>query len=325
MHGDGGYYRFFSYLPLFVFSMLMLVLADNFLLIFVFWEAVGLCSYLLIGYYFKRRSADNAAKKAFIVNRIGDLGFGLGIMLIFADLRHAQLLRRGRRLRPGRPRAIADGTLTGIALLLFTGAMRQERPVPAPRLVAGRDGRPDAGLGADPRRDDGHRRHLHGRPLATRSSSSPRPRCWSSPSIGAFTAFMAATIAHHPERHQAGRRLLDRQPARLHGLRPRHRRLGLRHLPPDDARLLQGAALPRLRQRHPRHARGAEHPEDGRPAQVHADHLLDLPDRRRWPTPASSRSPGSGARTRSSSAPGPARSSRAGARWSRSSASSPPS
>src|SRR5215218_2046565 len=83
MHGDGGYYRFFAYLPLFVFSMLMLVLADNFLLLFVFWEAVGLCSYLLIGYYFKRRSAANAAKKAFIVNRIGDLGFGLGIMLTF--------------------------------------------------------------------------------------------------------------------------------------------------------------------------------------------------------------------------------------------------
>src|SRR5215207_2889437 len=83
MKGDGGYYRFFSYLPLFVFSMLMLVLADNYLLMFVFWEAVGLCSYLLIGYYFKRRSAGNAAKKAFIVNRIGDVGFGLGIMLIF--------------------------------------------------------------------------------------------------------------------------------------------------------------------------------------------------------------------------------------------------
>src|SRR5215211_1826724 len=83
MHGDGGYYRFFAYLPLFVFSMLMLVLADNLLLLFVFWEAVGLCSYLLIGFWFRRRSASNAAKKAFIVNRVGDLGFGLGIMLTF--------------------------------------------------------------------------------------------------------------------------------------------------------------------------------------------------------------------------------------------------
>ena len=83
MHGDGGYYRFFSYLPLFVFTMLMLVLADNYLVIFFGWEGVGLCSYLLIGFYFKRRSASNAAKKAFIVNRIGDLGFGLGIMCVF--------------------------------------------------------------------------------------------------------------------------------------------------------------------------------------------------------------------------------------------------
>src|SRR5215211_9100595 len=83
MHGDGGYYRFFAFLPLFVFSMLMLVLADNLLLLFVFWEAVGLCSYLLIGFWFRRRSASNAAKKAFIVNRVGDLGFGLGIMLTF--------------------------------------------------------------------------------------------------------------------------------------------------------------------------------------------------------------------------------------------------
>ena len=63
MHGDPGYYRFFSYLPLFVFSMLMLVLADNLLVLFVFWEAVGLCSYLLIGYYFRRRSAGNAARE----------------------------------------------------------------------------------------------------------------------------------------------------------------------------------------------------------------------------------------------------------------------
>ncbi len=94
MQGDPGFFRFFAYLPLFVFSMLMLVLADNFLVLFVFWEAVGLCSYLLIGFWFKRRSATNAAKKAFIVNRIGDLGFGLGIMWIFSAVRHAQLLRR---------------------------------------------------------------------------------------------------------------------------------------------------------------------------------------------------------------------------------------
>src|SRR5699024_7458543 len=75
MHGDSGYYRFFAYLPLFVFSMLMLIMAENLLVLFIFWEAVGLCSFLLIGFYFRRRSATEAAKKAFIVNRIGDVGF----------------------------------------------------------------------------------------------------------------------------------------------------------------------------------------------------------------------------------------------------------
>src|SRR5215211_7549510 len=83
MHGDKGFYRFFAYLNLFMFSMLTLVLADNFLLMFVGWEGVGLCSYLLIGYYFDRDYANDAAKKAFIVNRIGDFGFAIGVMLLF--------------------------------------------------------------------------------------------------------------------------------------------------------------------------------------------------------------------------------------------------
>ncbi|HWP42665.1 MAG TPA: proton-conducting transporter membrane subunit, partial [Blastocatellia bacterium] len=83
MHGDSGYYRFFAYLNLFMFAMLTLVLADNFLLMFVGWEGVGLCSYLLIGYYFQKDFANDAAKKAFIVNRIGDFGFALGVLLLF--------------------------------------------------------------------------------------------------------------------------------------------------------------------------------------------------------------------------------------------------
>ena len=83
MHGDSGFYRFFAYLNLFMFMMLTLVLADNILLMFVGWEGVGLCSYLLIGYYFNRREAGDAAKKAFVANRIGDWGVILGIMLLF--------------------------------------------------------------------------------------------------------------------------------------------------------------------------------------------------------------------------------------------------
>src|SRR6266571_1306698 len=83
MKGDAGYARFFAYLSLFMFAMLTLVLGDNFLMMFVGWEGVGLCSYLLIGFWFEKDSNNDAAKKAFIVNRIGDFGFALGVMLLF--------------------------------------------------------------------------------------------------------------------------------------------------------------------------------------------------------------------------------------------------
>ncbi|MBA4373032.1 MAG: NADH-quinone oxidoreductase subunit L [Thermodesulfovibrio sp.] len=83
MHGDKGYYRFFSYLSLFTFCMLMLVMANNFMQLYFGWEGVGLCSYFLIGYYFDKKSAADAGKKAFIVNRFGDFGFGIGIFVIF--------------------------------------------------------------------------------------------------------------------------------------------------------------------------------------------------------------------------------------------------
>src|SRR5437870_12832717 len=83
MRGDRGYYRFCAYLNLFMFAMLTMVLADNFLLIFVGWEGVGLCSYLLIGFYLDKDEAAPAAKKAFIANRVGDWGFVLGLMLVF--------------------------------------------------------------------------------------------------------------------------------------------------------------------------------------------------------------------------------------------------
>ena len=82
MAHEGGYYRFFGYLNLFMFSMLTLILANNYALMFVGWEGVGLCSYLLIGFYFHRKSASDAANKAFIVNRIGDAGFLLGMFTI---------------------------------------------------------------------------------------------------------------------------------------------------------------------------------------------------------------------------------------------------
>jgi NADH-quinone oxidoreductase subunit L len=133
MQAESGYYRFFSYMNLFLFSMLVLVLADNFLLLFVGWEGVGLCSYLLIGYYFERKSAADAGKKAFIVNRIGDVGFILGVLLIFSafgtlnfDQVFGQIASSPERYAP----EAGIGILTAIALLLFVGATGKSAQVP---------------------------------------------------------------------------------------------------------------------------------------------------------------------------------------------------
>ena len=125
MAGDPGFYRFFSFLPLFVFSMLMLVMADNFLVLFLGWEGVGLCSYLLIGFYFKRHSANQAAKKAFIVNRIGDFGFATGIMLIFWKFDSVIFEEVFSHVGD-----VSTNTLTVIALLLFTGAIGKSAQFP---------------------------------------------------------------------------------------------------------------------------------------------------------------------------------------------------
>jgi NADH-quinone oxidoreductase subunit L len=131
MHDDPGYRRFFSYLNLFMFFMLILVLAANYLLMFVGWEGVGLCSYLLIGFFFLKQSATNAGNKAFWVNRIGDFGFILGLLLMFrtfGSLNFSTVL-------PGAAKMASDpagqiGTLTLIALLLFVGAAGKSAQLP---------------------------------------------------------------------------------------------------------------------------------------------------------------------------------------------------
>ncbi|HYS92783.1 MAG TPA: NADH-quinone oxidoreductase subunit L [Candidatus Acidoferrales bacterium] len=126
MHDDPGFARFFTYLNLFVFSMVMLVLAGDFLLLYVFWEAVGLCSYLLIGFWYTRDSAAQAGKKAFIVNRVGDFGFGLGIMLIwttFGTLSYGEVFSKATD-------AVSAGTYLAIALLLFMGACGKSAQLP---------------------------------------------------------------------------------------------------------------------------------------------------------------------------------------------------
>ena len=129
MAHEGGYYRFFGYMNLFMFSMLTLVLANNLLLLFVGWEGVGLCSYLLIGFYFLRKSASDAGKKAFIVNRIGDAGFLLGLFLMLGTLGTIQFTELGPAITAGHFE-LGNGTLTAIALLLFVGATGKSAQLP---------------------------------------------------------------------------------------------------------------------------------------------------------------------------------------------------
>jgi NADH-quinone oxidoreductase subunit L len=131
MAHEGGYYRFFSYLNLFMFFMLILVLAANYVLLFVGWEGVGLCSYLLVGFYFLKKSATDAGNKAFIVNRIGDFGFLLGMFLLFRTFHSLDFTAIFSQvsLRP------ADtlgqfGTLTIASLLLFMGATGKSAQIP---------------------------------------------------------------------------------------------------------------------------------------------------------------------------------------------------
>jgi NADH-quinone oxidoreductase subunit L len=129
MAHEGGYYRFFGYLNLFMFSMLTLILANNYVLMFVGWEGVGLCSYLLIGFYFHRKSASDAANKAFIVNRIGDAGFLLGMFFIawyMGSLRFIDVTGAAR----SRHFQIGDPIITAATLLLFVGACGKSAQLP---------------------------------------------------------------------------------------------------------------------------------------------------------------------------------------------------
>jgi len=129
MEHEGGYYRFFSYLNLFLFMMLTLVTAANYPVMFVGWEGVGLCSYLLIGFYFPKKSASDAGKKAFIVTRIGDAGFTVGVALLFGtfgSLDFAEVFVRIEALRPGE----LEGILTAAGILLFMGAIGKSAQLP---------------------------------------------------------------------------------------------------------------------------------------------------------------------------------------------------
>jgi NADH-quinone oxidoreductase subunit L len=196
MAHDNGFYRFFGYLNLFVFFMLMLVLANNYALLFVGWEGVGLCSYLLIGFYFHKKSAGDAGKKAFIVNRVGDAGFILGMLLMFSVLGTVKFVDVNQVLRSGQFQAetAGFGVLSAMALLLFIGATGKSAQIPLYVWL------PDAMEGPTPVSALIHAATMvtAGVYMVARSSALYQLTPHTSTivaSIGAFTAILAASIA----------------------------------------------------------------------------------------------------------------------------------
>lgn len=210
MHGDKSFYRFFAYLNLFMFSMLTLILADNYLLMFVGWEGVGLCSYLLIGYYIKKDEARKAAKKAFVMNRIGDWGVLMGIFLIYSMTGTISFFDKsidGAQVQsvfswvsqnvmtadPFTWGAIVGGGLTSIGVLLFIGACGKSAQIPLFTWL------PDAMAGPTPVSALIHAATMvtAGIYLVVRSNAiyqlSPTAM-WIIAIIGAATAIFAATI-----------------------------------------------------------------------------------------------------------------------------------
>jgi NADH-quinone oxidoreductase subunit L len=199
MHGDPGYPRFFAYLNLFMFAMLMLVLANNYLLMFLGWEGVGLCSYLLIGFWYEKKTATDAGNKAFLVNRVGDAGFLLGLFILWSTcgtLQYAEVFAQAAA-QPTPLTAPAVGgvsLVTWITLLLFIGAMGKSAQLPLYVWL------PDAMEGPTPVSALIHAATMvtAGVYMVARSSplySLAPPTLELVAAIGALTALFAATIA----------------------------------------------------------------------------------------------------------------------------------
>ena len=165
MRGEAGYGWYFAAISFFVAAMLLLVISGNLLQLYLAWEGVGLASYLLIGFYWERQTAAEAAKKAFITTRIGDVGLLIGIILLWRVTGTFDIQEIIHAAEEG----VFDQTYLTVAMLfLFAGAAGKSGSVPASRVAARRDGGPDPGQRPDPRRDDGRRRRLPRRKDAAR-------------------------------------------------------------------------------------------------------------------------------------------------------------
>ena len=285
MEHDPRRRQFFAYLNLFVAAMLLLVLADSFLGLYVGWEGVGLASYLLISFYFDRNSAATAAKKAFIANRVGDVGLSLAIMVMFATL--------GTTTFAGvftRAETLAAGAATAIGLLLLLGACGKSGQFPLHTWL------PDAMEGPTPVSALIHAATMvtAGVYLIARSSPiyevSARPPRWSSASSASITLLIGCIIGcayddikkvlAYSTVSQIGYMFLA---VGIPGRRAR------RDPAPADARLLQGLHVPVGRLGHARHERPGRHAPLRRAAHRHAGHLRlhgrRLPGDHRLPVP----------------------------------------
>ena len=273
MAHEGGYYRYFAYLNIFMFFMLTLVLANNYLLMFVGWEGVGLASYLLIGFWFLKKSAADAGKKAFITNRVGDFGFLIALFLLikhFGTLQYDSLwtLVSQYPVETG-----AAGLLTAIGLLMLVGATGKSAQIPLYVWL------PDAMEGPTPVSALIHAATMVTAGVYMVARSNPifnrAPDALMAVAIiGTLTAIFAASIGivqtdikkvlAYSTISQLGYMFMACGVAAYVG----------GHLPPHDPRLLQGAALPWRRLGHSRPRRRAGHAPYGRTAQVSAVDLL---------------------------------------------------
>ena len=272
MAHESGYYRFFAYLNLFMFFMLVLVLGANYLVLFIGWEGVGLCSYLLIGFYNLEKFATDAGKKAFIVNRIGDFGYSLGIFLVavnFGSLDFGKVFESAKNM----PVDTGAGLFTGICLLLFVGATGKSAQIPLFVWL------PDAMAGPTPVSALIHAATMVTAGVYMVSRSAPlfihsphrdercgdyrtRDRC------------DGGDDRSRAERYQKGICLLDGFAARLHVSGIRFGRVRGRNVPCRDTCVLQSAAVPWRRQRNSCSGRRTGSTKDGRPSIQDADHVL---------------------------------------------------
>ena len=284
MADDDGYILFFSYISLFTFAMLMLVMSNNFLQLFFGWEAVGLVSYLLIGFYRTRESAIYANLKAFLVNRVGDFGFVLGIGLVlayFGTLDYAPVFARAGEFAGTTINLIGGAQwslMAVICICLFIGAMGKSAQVPLHVWL------PDSMEGPTPISALIHAATMVTAGIFMVARMSPLFELSDTALgfvtvIGATGALFLGDPGHRPERHQARRRVFDAVATGLHDRGARRVGLRRRHLPPDDARVLQGAAVPRRGLGHHRDAPRPGHAQHGRARQVHAHHLHHDADR----------------------------------------------